>query len=486
MKKAIIGILCFLIAGVGGFFSLKFFREGGFSLKPGEIVFSENFPEDEKDEYLSLFSEKELKKDLSLSYEFSDSILNSSNAGERFILIDALVPVDDFYSTKESISQAEFDTMINEKNINVVSVSKLTPDRKLLQVDGKYFLDLFSSGAKFQYLKVSGSDEDIAVAEQVLAEKQKKVPEKKNTLSFVQTGVTAFGRGMNAMMNEVGDGLYFSEKIGTFLSSFDLTHTSNEASFSDSASESNICADNRFAETLKAIGLDIVELTGNHNLDCGAVDAINTVDKYTEMGVQIVGGGKNAEEAGKELEISQKGNIITMLAYNQSTSGATTDANPGANQYSEEDARAKISEAKGRGDVVIVDMQYYECAEYDTEVESDACTRADSSAGDQIGVFRSLIDMGADIVVGTSAHQTQTYEKYKNGFIYYGLGNIFFDQYWWPGTTKSLGLVHYFWGNSLVQTRRFGTIYDENLQTRLMGEDEFVPFIEKLNEYTPE
>ena len=93
-----------------------------------------------------------------------------------------------------------------------------------------------------------------------------------------------------------------------------------------------------------------------------------------------------------------------------------------------------------------------------------------------------IIDMGANIVVGTSAHQTQTFEQYNGGEIYYGLGNIFFDQIWWPGTTRSLGLTHYLWNGKLLQTRRFGTVYDATYQTRIMNTEEIEWFINRLNQ----
>jgi poly-gamma-glutamate synthesis protein (capsule biosynthesis protein) len=96
-----------------------------------------------------------------------------------------------------------------------------------------------------------------------------------------------------------------------------------------------------------------------------------------------------------------------------------------------------------------------------------------------------LIDLGADVVVGTSAHQTQTFEKYGNGVIYYGLGNLFFDQVWWPGTTRSLILSHYFYNGKLLQTKLVPTIYDSNMQTRLLDADTTKWFIERLVKARP-
>ncbi|MBR3204769.1 CapA family protein [Candidatus Saccharibacteria bacterium] len=485
-KRIIVGFICFVLAGVAGFFGLEFYKKTGLFKKPGQLVFSESFLDSEAEMIRESLKDIELDSDLTFSYSLFDSARSSDSEGKMFFLADVFVPVDDFYSPNDDISSSEFEQMYGSGGSDVISVSKLDSSRKLLSVDGNYFLDNFTSGGKFKYLVVEGKQADLDKIKTLLGGFLQKVPGKSDTLSFVQTGVTAFGRGMNTKMNEVGNGEYFVEEIADFLQRYDFTHTSSESSFSDSASGSNICSDWRFVDAFLRAGIDIVELTGNHNVDCGADDAIATIDKYDELNIKTVGGGRNASEAERPLTINQKGNKVTMLAYNESTGGATTGEEPGANRYSEDDARTRIAEAKERGDIVIVDVQYFECSSYDTTYENMACDRADSSEGDQIGLFRQLIDFGADVVVGTSAHQTQTFESYKDGEIYYGLGNIFFDQIWWPGTTRSLGLVHYFWNGKLIQTKRFGTVYDESYQTRLMSEDELSQFIERLNQSRPE
>ena len=241
----------------------------------------------------------------------------------------------------------------------------------------------------------------------------------------------------------------------------------------------------RFIDTLTAIGLDVVELTGNHNQDCGNQAALDTIDVYEQNNIQIVGGGRNADAAAVPLEIKDKNNSITFLAYNLSTGGATYGNTPGANQYYEDNAVSEINAAKERGDIVIVDIQYYECSAYASEYEDPTCDYADSAAGDQVGFFRHLIDLGADIVVGTSAHQPQTFELYGDGEIYYGLGNLFFDQVWWPGTTRSLVLEHYFYNGKILQTRITPTVYDANMQTELLDKEIAEWFIERLAKVRP-
>ena len=493
MKKFGVGIVCFSVAAVIAFFGVQFFLKTGIFKVPGKVVVEDGFPREIAEKITLETGEKPLEKDVFLSKFFGSSLRASLNEiteaeGEFSIIFlkDVFVTTADFYETRNSVSEAELQAMLESGSGDVISISKLDEARKLLAVDGVYYLDSFEAGAKFEYLKVSGkNEEDVKRMAEAIKPELADFPTKEAVLTFAQTGVTALSRRMNTKLWSVGSGAYFAENIGDYLSGFDITHTSNESSFSDYATGANICSDWGFVETLTRIGLDVVELTGNHNVDCGDVAATATIEKYAELGIKPVGGGRSASEAAEPLKIDEKGTKIVFLAYNQSTGGATYDETPGANQYYEEDARNRIHEAKEEGAFVIVDMQYYECNEYDYTWENTYCDHANSSAGDQIGLFRSLIDMGADVVVGTSAHQTQTFERYGDGEIYYGLGNLFFDQSWWPGTTRSLGLVHYFWNGNLLQTKRFGTVYDDSYQTRLMSEEEETWFINRLNEARP-
>ena len=99
--------------------------------------------------------------------------------------------------------------------------------------------------------------------------------------------------------------------------------------------------------------------------------------------------------------------------------------------------------------------------------------------------FSHLIDLGADMVVGTSAHQPQTFELYNNGVIYYGLGNLFFDQVWWPGTTRSLVLAHYFYNGKLLQTKIVPTVYDSSLKTKLLDKETSQWLLQRLLKVRP-
>ena len=484
--KIWVGLIMFVLVFAGTFFGVQYFTKSGIFRVPGVVYYDESLNDEELTFFGGIFTEEvDLDKNVTIS---ARNELTLPELKDNEFLYSIYVPVTDFYSTENNIEVASVDELFSnciDCSYELVSIDNLDFTHKLLKINGEYYLDSFKSGAVFRIISFESELYGEEIAPLVIGALQKDFPTSDNVLTFAQTGVTALSRGMNQKLYSVGDATYFAEKIKDFLSQFDLTHTSNESSFTDYANSSNICSDKRFINTLLAIGLDIVELTGNHNQDCGDEAALDTINTYNENGIRIVGGGKTADEAAKPLEINEKGANITMLAYNLSTGGATYDDTPGANQYYEETAATQISEAKARGDFVIVDIQYYECNGYASTYEDATCDYADSAAGDQVGFFRYLIDLGADVVIGTSAHQPQTFELYGDGAIYYGLGNLFFDQVWWPGTTRSLVLVHHFYKGKLLQTEIVPTVYDSAMQTELMDEETKAWFLERLSEARP-
>ena len=384
---------------------------------------------------------------------------------------ETLVPVTGFYNFETSdISSSELSNLKqisdpaevsqDSTDVYLISLDDLDSRVRVINVDGKYPLDILNDDPEF--------------------------------LTLNQTGVTALARRMLTKLSAVGDGAYFAEKVADFLSSTDLTHTSNEVSFSDTCSNSmamTLCSAPKIYSALTAIGVDIVELTGNHNNDWGASANLASIAQYHDDGILTFGGGENEEAAKKPLEFKQDGTSITWLGINNSTStksngqGAINDY-PGANIYDESTTREQIESAKERGDYVIVDVQYFECYSYPEDGEE--MPSCDYPISGQEAFFRSLIDMGADMIVGTQAHQPQTFELYKDKPIYYGLGNLFFDQVYWPGTERSLILTHYFSGQKLLQTRITPTMYDNNYQPAIMSEADTKNYLTRLANASPE
>lgn len=380
-------------------------------------------------------------------------------------------------------SVKEFSSLdsIKEDEIALVPVEELTGNAKLLELDGSYYLDSFTSGGIFREVEFVGEG-----ASAMATLKLPTLYDSSSVFKVNMTGVTALTRVMMNKLNSVKDPLYFSQKIGDFLKNADLTHVSNEVSFKQGCTyhAALFCSPPQFIETLKASGVDLVELTGNHNNDVGSQYNTESINLYHSLGWGTYGGGLNKDEAAKPYVADQKGSKVTFLAYNYPDSpngGAISGANKaGANSFDSNKVKSDIQAAKTNSQFVVVNVQYWECYSYPNGyVEFPEC---DKPIGEQESIFKQIIDYGADMVVGSSAHQPQTYELYKGKPVYYGLGNLYFEQTSWPGTERGIILTHYFKGGKLLQTKLTPTVYDEALQTHIMTDTQAKYFFTRLHD----
>lgn len=505
-----LGLIGLLVAG-GGYFGFRYFAPKSVEQAVQQLQLDDSLSETEKQMILDAMTtqNKSYRGDLSVKAETS---LTSDGAAT---VLMAYVPVTSAYSPRQQINKDELSNVtlllpetINEtqkkafaqqlgvepgtlqafkdqgENISAewvawIPATELSSEVKLLRFEDTYYLDSFRAGAVFRRAVFSGLD---AASMQDLALNQ--LPQKDQTAKVTMTGVTALTRVMMKKLATVKDPLYFSEKIGDFLADADITHVSNEVSFRDGCQYSNVsfCSPTEFIETLKDSGVDVVELTGNHNNDNGNTYNTDSIALYRSLGMATVGGGLNREDAAKAYETNVKGNKLTILGYNmadgQGSGAIAGDTTAGANYYTDSKAKEDIEAAKQNGSFVIVTIQYAECQAYpEGYVEYPLC---DGTIGGQAAAFRKMIDFGADLVMGSSAHQPQTYEFYDKKPIYYGLGNLYFDQTQWPGTERGIVLTHYFAGNTLLQTKLSPTVYDKDLQTRLMDNEDAVYLLTRL------
>ncbi len=452
------------------------------------------------------------KSNISQPIEVKTS-LSTSNPD---LVLNAYVPVTNVYASRQSVTSAELaksavyvpDDMdaisrtalsqalaisptkllrlktatkdINSSAVAFVPVSQLSLDIKLLAFNGDYYLDSFNRGAVFRQV-------DFGTIVNGL--KLNSLPKKTSVLKVNMTGTTALTRKFILKLPTVNDASFFSQKIGPFLADADITHVSNEVSFQEGCkiSTSVFCAPPQMIDVLKASGVDLVELTGNHNNDVGAENDAATIKLYHSLGWQTVGGGLNSTEAAKPYIANQKGSKIAFLAYNDADgphSGAIAGAaQAGANAFNFEKVKADIIAAKKQAQFVIVDVQYLECYAYpDGYVIYPVC---DGPIPNQEQDFRQIADLGANIVIGTQAHHPQTYENYRGVPIYYGLGNLYFDQVEWPDTERGMILTHYFAAGKLLQTKLSPTVFDTNLQTHLTTNDDASAFLQRLGAARP-
>lgn len=395
-------------------------------------------------------------------------------------VIKALLKDVDVVTTQDLVSKLKED----ESGVGLISVDDLVPSFKVLKLAGKYALEEDGGSFKLRYFLEGkkGTDFVAHVLKRNMELLYGEIGEinMDTVVKINMSGVVAISRGLASKMDSLKNYSYPAQSIGGFLGDADLTHVSNESSFVQgctSYSGMRFCSRPEHLETLKKSGVDIVELTGNHNNDFGASNNAKSIQMIKDLGWDYFGGGVDITDASKILYKEVKGSKIAFVGYNYydtmlGTAAIATSTRAGANSYSEEKLASDISKAKENADVVIVTFQFQECYSYPpSDVIYPICYKPLSSP-DQKGVFRKAVDLGADIVVGTQAHQPQTYEVYNGGMIYYGLGNLYFDQHKWIGTRQGLILSLYIQDGKFLQSRLTPTYMDRNLIPRLASESE--------------
>lgn len=377
------------------------------------------------------------------------------------------------------------------QSMGLVEPSNLSKDLKLLYIDDCYHLDTFNCGIEIS-LSVNGEIDNLDFVSEIIKKNTMDIfnieLSSENIAKINMTGVTAITRRLAQIIDSKQDYDYPALNIGEFLSDADLTHVSSETSFVEgctSYSGMRFCSRPQYLETLQASGVDLVELTGNHNNDYGSKYNTDTINTYIENGLGYFGGGLDEEDARKPYITEIDGSKIGFLGYNYydtvlGTGAIATDSHAGANSYSDSKLKEDIEALEDQVDVIIVDFQFTECYSYPSgDVIFPICYKP---VYKQDEVFRSAIDYGADVVVGTQAHQPQTYELYGEGIIFYGLGNLYFDQTPWIGTRQGMVLTHYVYNGELIQTKVTPTIYDSTLQTEIASEDEAQLLLELLSD----
>lgn len=401
---------------------------------------------------------------LVLPEEFSEGVLN---ALDITTIVSDLAP-----STKEQvISYLNAD----KTAVSLVPTSWLEPRMKILEIDGVFPLEVDGMFRVEGYICAKEGDLDDPVAVALKTAANIDIVDKDNVATVIQTGVAAMGRNIVTKIKSTGDPAWVARKIGSFLADADLTHTSNEVSFADNCTQAKgtmrFCALPSSIAALKESGIDLIELTGNHNNDWGRSANTNTINLYKESNIAYFGGGLDLEDARKPYITEVKGTKLGFLGYNyydsivsRNTVPLANSTGPGANPYDSAQVKADIEALRAEVDIIVVDFQFQECWCYSQG--NTVCYR-NNAVPNQEKVFRQAVEWGADIVVGTQAHQPQGFEMRSDGAIFYGLGNLFFDQTVYTGTKEELIIKHYFYSGNHLTTRVYTAFYDKDYQPYL-------------------
>lgn len=169
----------------------------------------------------------------------------------------------------------------------------------------------------------------------------------------------------------------------------------------------------------------ILSLSNNHTMDI-PTGVSQTLELSIKYNLKTVGAGKNLEDACKPFIYSENGIEVAIVSAGWDIIGCIPATKKSEGVASLESTRLlqQVKDEKQLGRKVVVYLHW----DYELEVYPQPTHRY---------LAKQLIDHGADLIVGCHSHCLQGFEKYKNKYIFYGLGNSVFDEgYYFNGKLK--------------------------------------------------
>ncbi|MCT8999488.1 CapA family protein [Chelativorans intermedius] len=173
---------------------------------------------------------------------------------------------------------------------------------------------------------------------------------------------------------------------------------------------------------LRAAGIDVVAVANNHSGDYGREALIEQGKWLDTFAIKHAGAGNNIHEAFEPCYAQAGPYRIAFFSFDTTQHRFAATENAAGIAYLDiqkpdlwrRTLEKRILEARGNADLVLIALHWGKnFAARPTEAE--------------IALGHTIIDLGADAVLGSSAHILQGTEIYKGKPIIYDAGNLLFD-----------------------------------------------------------
>lgn len=256
----------------------------------------------------------------------------------------------------------------------------------------------------------------------------------KKEAQLVFVGDIMLSRNIGDTIERKGSSDYLFEKTRSILSSADVTFGNLETPVSlrgeNEGSIYSFRTNPKALSGLRAAGFDALSVANNHAFDWGGLAFEDTLSNLKKNIITPVGGGENFTDA-HTPKIFNVGRLkIAYLGYSQFAWPSISDeaAMPALGAIDVIQMKKDIERAHAMGaDIVAVSIHWGD--EYEVHANDY-----------QKYIAHTLIDDGANLVIGHHPHVVEEVEDYHEGLIAYSLGNFIFDQNFSPDTRKGLML----------------------------------------------
>jgi len=171
----------------------------------------------------------------------------------------------------------------------------------------------------------------------------------------------------------------------------------------------------------------IFNLANNHFMDLGLKNAFINIKNIKKKNFKYVGFGKNLRDSRKELILKINKKKIAIIGCCESQFGISKMNKGGVAEVGPW-VVSKILKLKEKCDYIIVSIH-------------GGLETSPWPAPETRDLYRSWINAGASIIHGHHSHIPQAWEKFKKGYIFYGLGNFCVDPENWKDHENNLWSV---------------------------------------------
>lgn len=252
-----------------------------------------------------------------------------------------------------------------------------------------------------------------------------------NEIVLCAVGDILLDRGVRKEIK--GDYDYPYKKVKNILNEADITIGNLESPITDGGTPVLkrpiiiFKADPENSQAIKEAGFDILSLANNHTMDYGTQGMINTINILKNNNIDFIGAGLNYEDARKPLYVEKRNCKIGFLGYSifPPEGYITFSDRPDVAKVDPKSLEDEIKSAKEKCDFLIVSLHWGKEYEfYRGKMQKE--------------LAYTIIDSGGDLIIGHHPHVLQGVERYKNGIIFYSLGNFVFDRQIQNGTDETI------------------------------------------------
>lgn len=270
-----------------------------------------------------------------------------------------------------------------------------------------------------------GEQEDAPSTSHFFYRFEKGVNDQAKQASILAFGDLMLDRGVRQIIDRKGFDYLFADlkgEEGRFLMGSDYVSANLEGAVTLAGEHQAPVYANDFAfrpadiKNLKQYNFNIFSLANNHVLDQGLA---------AEEKSRVLLGNNGYNYFG--CHDRQVGDCTSYISKNGSTSIAWLGFSQVYGKLDQGKVVEKIKQAKTRADFVVVNIHWG--SEYQSQFSQAQQTLA-----------HAMVEAGSDVIIGHHPHVVQGVEQYRDGLIFYSLGNFIFDQYFSIKTQEGLGL----------------------------------------------